>query len=247
MNVASETECASEGVICPCCDAKFPRFLPKRRHGNKLRPNAKCPGCGALERHRMLALYLKHRTNLFYERLSILDIAPSPSLLRIFSALDNVDYVSADLKSPLAMVKTDICKMSFPAGCFDVVMCIHVLEHVSDDRQGMAEIFRVIKPGGWGVIQVPIDYHRAETFEDPSITSPEDRERLFGQHDHVRIYGRDYTDRLVSTGFAVNVVPYPEELAPDIVAKYGLKTNADRYVWVCTKPKDETFDMAPPA
>ena len=236
MKTDSANEDVATGVICPCCNSRFPRFLP-HGHGEKPRPNAKCPGCGSLERHRMTALYLKRRTDLFRDRLSLLEIAPHPSLLRIFSALDNVDYVSVDLQSPLAMVKTDICRMPFPSGRFDAVMCMHVLEHVQDDRRGMAELFRVMKPGGWAVVQVPIDYHRAETFEDLSITRPEDRERLFRQHDHVRIYGRDYKDRLVSAGFAVDVISYPTELTADMVVKYGLKTNADRYVWVCTKPR----------
>ena len=225
----------SAGVICPCCNSRFPRFLP-HGHGEKPRPNAECPGCGALERHRMTALYLKRRTDLFRDRLSLLDIAPHRSLLRLFSGLNNVDYVSADLQSPLAMVKTDICKMPFPSGCFDAVMCMHVLEHVLDDRQGMAELFRVMKPGGWAIIQVPIESHRAETFEDPSVTRPEDRERVFHQHDHVRICGRDYKDRLAAAGFAVEIVPYAAELTDELIVKYGLKTNADRYIWVCTKP-----------
>jgi SAM-dependent methyltransferase len=184
----------------------------------------------------MTALYLKHRTNLYHARLSLLDLAPHPSLLRIFSALDNIDYVSADLMSPLAMVKMDICKMPFSPGSFDAVMCMHVLEHVPDDRQGMAELFRAMRPGAWAIVQVPIDYHRANTFEDSSVTQPEDRERLFNQEDHVRIYGRDYKDRLIATGFEVDIVPYPEELGPELIAKYGLKANADRYVWVCKKP-----------
>ena len=236
MKPASATgDDLSAGVICPCCNSRFPKFLPYG-HGETPRPNAECPGCGALERHRMTALYLKRRTDLFRDRLSLLDIAPHPSLLRLFSALDNVDYVSADLQSPLAMVKTDICKMPFPSGCFDAVMCMHVLEHVPDDRQGMAELFRVMKPAGWAIIQVPIESHRAGTFEDPSVTRPEDRERVFHQHDHVRIYGRDYKDRLAAAGFAIDIVSYPAELTAELIVKYGLKTNADRYVWVCTKP-----------
>lgn len=185
----------------------------------------------------MVALYLRHRTRFFSERLSVLDIAPHPSLLRIFSALDNLDYTSADLKSPLAMVKADICHMPFPDASFDVVLCMHVLEHVLDDRQGMREMYRVMKPGGWGILQVPIDYKRAKTFEDPSVVRPEDRERVFHQSDHVRIYGLDYRDRLISVGFIVDLVPYPTELGPNIADHYGLKKNSDRYVWVCTKPR----------
>ena len=185
----------------------------------------------------MVALFLRHRTSFFRERLSVLDIAPHPSLLSMFSARDNLDYVSADLKSPLAMVKADICHMPFPEASFDVVLCMHVLEHVLDDRQGMREVFRVMKPGGWSILQVPVDYTRAKTFEDPSVVRPEDRERVFRQNDHVRIYGLDYRDRLTSVGFVVDLAPYPPELGPNVADQCGLKRNSDRYVWVCTKPQ----------
>jgi SAM-dependent methyltransferase len=220
------------GVICPCCDQTCAAFRPA---GLKHRPNAQCPECGARERHRMVALYLKHRTTIDRDHVSLLDIAPHPSLQRIFSTLSNIEYLSADLQSPLAMVKTDICAMPFADASFDVVICMHVLEHVPNDRQGIREVYRVLKPGGWAILQVPIDYHQCTTFEDPTIESPQERERLFGQHDHVRLYGLDYRDRLEEAGFQVELVPYPPELGPDVAAHYGLKTNRDRYTWVCTK------------
>lgn len=185
----------------------------------------------------MVALYLKHRTNICSARLSLLDIAPHSSLLRIFSALPDLEYLSADLRSELAMIKADICALPFESDRFDVVICMHVLEHVPDDRQGMREVYRVLKPGGWAILQVPIAYHQPTTIEDPTIESPQERERLFGQHDHVRVYGRDYRDRLEGTGFDVELVPYPEELGPGVAERYGLKSKDDRFTWVCTKPR----------
>ncbi|MDQ2830286.1 MAG: methyltransferase domain-containing protein [Chloroflexota bacterium] len=230
MATESLTHDSPDGVTCPCCGGTFTHFLP---HGVHPRPRARCPACGSLERHRLTALYLTHKTTLFHERLSVLDIAPHPSLLRLFSTLPHLDYLSADLHSPLAMVKTDICDMPFPTDSFDVIVCMHVLEHVPDDRQALRELYRVLKPGGWAIVQVPLVYKQRETLEDPRVTAPEDRERLFGQHDHVRRYGLDYEERLRDAGFAVELVSCPTELGPDAVARYGLKRNRDRYLWMC--------------
>lgn len=215
-----------------CCGSTFKAF---KRRGRTRRPKAQCPECGARERHRMVALYLKYRTTIDRDHVSLLDIAPHPSLQRIFSKLPNLTYLSADLKSPLAMVKTDICAMPFSNDSFDAVICMHVLEHVPNDRQGMREIYRVLKPGGWAIIQVPVNYVQPTTFEDFSVELPEERERLFGQHDHVRVYGMDYRARLEAAGFEVQLFPYPEELGPDVAERYGLKTNSDRYTWVAVK------------
>jgi ubiquinone/menaquinone biosynthesis C-methylase UbiE len=116
---------------------------------------------------------------------------------------------------------------------FDVVLCNHVLEHVPDDRRAMRELQRVLRPGGWAILQTPVDPQRAETFEDPAIVSPRDRERAFGQHNHLRIYGRDYKERLENAGFRVQVDKYASELEAKLVEKYGL---SNEEVYVCTKP-----------
>lgn len=214
---------------CPICGGHFRKLLP---FGVKPRPNARCPRCGSLERHRLLWLYLKAKTNLFADDLKFLDIAPMDCLQRKFRAMPNLDYISVDLESPIAMVKMDITDMQFPSNYFDCIICYHVLEHIFDDRKAMAEIFRVLKPGGWAILQVPI--LRDKTFEDPSVTAPEDRERIFGQRDHVRIYGLDYRDRLEAVGFNVKVDDYVKQLSEDAIKKYGLME--DETIYFCSKP-----------
>src|SRR5262249_36838215 len=171
-----------------------------RTPGGRTRRNSSCLRCGASERHRHLWLYLRNRTNLFSEPLRVLHFAPEWIIQERLRRCPNLDYVSADLDPRRAMVKMDITDLSYPDGSFDVVLCSHVLEHVTDDRRALSELHRVLKPGGCAIVLVPIDYKRAETFEDPTVVSPGDRERLFWQADHVRLYGRDFRERLEETG-----------------------------------------------
>jgi SAM-dependent methyltransferase len=214
---------------CPICGGHFRKNLS---FGIKRRPNARCPRCGSLERHRLLWLYLRDRTSFFADNLQVLDIAPTDCLQRKFQAMPNLDYVSVDLEPTIAMIKMDITAMQFCDNRFDCIICYRVLEHVPDDRKAMKEIFRVLKPGGWAILQVPI--LRDETFEDPTITSPEEREKAFGQRDHVRIYGLDYRNRLESVGFVVKVDDYVRKLGGDAVKKYGLMKDED--IYLCSKP-----------
>jgi SAM-dependent methyltransferase len=139
-------------------------------------------------------------------------------------------YVSADLSSPDVMVRLDIVRSPFCDGSFDAIICNHVLEHVPDDRAAMRELLRLLKPGGWALLQVPIGLSLAETFEDPTITTPEAREAAFGQRDHVRIYANDYEQRLESAGFRVDVQSFAAELARVEAARYGLDTREKLYV-----------------
>jgi SAM-dependent methyltransferase len=145
-----------------------------------------------------------------------------------------LNYFTADLTSKLADVKVNIANLAYKDNSFDVILCNHVLEHVEDDRKAMRELFRVLIPGGWAILNSPIDPERAETFEDSSITAPEDRERAFGQRDHVRLYGRDYKERLEKAGFIVRVDSYVDELDIDFVRKYGIKAEQ---IFFCTKPR----------
>lgn len=117
---------------------------------------------------------------------------------------------------------------------FDAILCNHVLEHIPDDRQAMRELFRVLRPGGWAILQVPMDTRRATTFEDPTIVSPKARERAFGQADHVRIYGLDYKARLESVGFVVSVDPFVRELPVAVRTRFALTPEED--VYFCVKP-----------
>jgi SAM-dependent methyltransferase len=186
-------------VECNVCAHHYRKFLP---YGRKGRSNALCPNCLSLERHRMMWLFLKEQTDFFTAELRVLHIAPELCFIKRFEAIHQDNYITADLESPLAKVKLDVLDMPFEGNSFDVVFCNHVMEHVDDDIKAMSELYRVLKPGGWGIVQVPLFYPLPEkTYEDASITSPKERERAFGQDDHVRLYGKDYIDRLKSVGF----------------------------------------------
>lgn len=216
--------------VCPCCGWHFRQFLT---HGVKPRKNAKCARCDSMERHRLLWLYLKNKTNLFSDNLKVLHFAPEYIFQKNLRSMSNLDYISADLDSPLAMVNVDIINILYDDNSFDVILCSHVLEHVIDDREAMKELFRVLKPGGWAILLVPLSNESDKTFEDPSIESPRDREHIFGQKDHVRIYGRDYKDRLEKAGFTVKVDGYVRELGDDKIKKHGL--SEDQEIYFCTK------------
>jgi hypothetical protein len=222
----------SRYLECPCCGKLSPSFLP---HGVKQRDNAKCPHCGSLERHRLQWHYLKNCTNLFTGRLKVLHFAPEAGLQRKLKSLPTLTHVSADLSSRLADEKFNICDIPHPADSFDVVLCSHVLEHVPDDRKAMSELYRVMKPGGWGLIEAPISRKRKETFEDWSVTEDKDRERVFGQRDHVRIYGRDYYDRLRAAGFSVTLRYYAKELPAKLLTKYSVLPHGT--ICLCTKSR----------
>ena len=215
---------------CPCCSGRLRLFKP---FGQPPRPRAQCPVCGALERHRLIYLYFSRRTDLFDARKKrMLHVAPERELSRLLR-FDTIDYLSADLSSPDAMVVMDVTDIRYPDDTFDVLYCSHVLEHVPDDRRAMREFFRVLKPGGWAVLQVPIT--APVTFEDPTVTTAEERERVFGQHDHVRRYGPDYVDRLAEAGFAVTVDAYAQELGREAARRYGVLTAGD--VYICRKDR----------
>lgn len=211
--------------FCPLCESRVREFRPA---GIAPRANARCPVCGSLERHRLLWVYVNERTDLFDDRRkTLLHVSPEYLIGSRLRAHPSIDYLSCDLKSKQAMVQMDITDINLPDNTFDVVICNHVMEHIPDDRRAMAELFRVLKPGGWAIIQTPIG--RAPTDEDPVLQTSGERMRRFGQRDHVRMYGRDYRDRLASVGFDVNVDGYVRTFDPLIVASYGLDLNEDIY------------------
>lgn len=208
--------------VCPVCNGHFCKLLP---FGINPRPNAQCPRCSSLERHRLIWLYLREKTNFFTARLKVLHFAPERCFQGRFKSMPNLDYITADLDSPFADRKIDIIAIPFEDETFDCVFCSHVLEHVPDDRKAMREIYRILKRGGWAILQVPIDNRREKTFEDPAVTDPKEREKLFGQWDHVRIYGKDYKNRLEKAGFKVEIYSYAKEDRD----KYGLIYNEEVY------------------
>ena len=222
-----------KGFTDPIDGKSYRSFLPYG-YGTQ-RNNVLAPGTLSLERHRLLWLYLKNETDFFTAPHKVLHFAPEQAFYRRFRKMENLDYITTDLNSPLADVKADICNLPFKNDEFDFILCNHVLEHIPDDTTAMKELFRVMKPGGTGIFQIPQDYSRATTFEDNSITDRNERARIFGQYDHVRVYGRDYFDKLRSIGFEVNEVDFTSTLPQDLVAEYALAPG--EIIPVCHKPR----------
>ena len=215
----------------PIDGKSFRAFLP---YGyGKQRQNALSPSTLSLERHRLLWLYLKNETNFFSATKKVLHIAPEQCFINRFKKLKNLNYITADLYSPIVDVKADICDLPFENNEFDVIFCNHVLEHIEDDAKAMSELYRVLKPGGFGIFQVPQELERKTTYEDFSITTAEERKKHFGQYDHVRIYGYDYFNRLRKIGFNVNEVNYSSQLTLEEIEKYRLVK--DEILPVCSK------------
>ncbi len=206
--------------IDPIDGKGYKNFLPYGYENP--RDNVLAPYTLSLERHRLLWLYLKNETVFFTEQLKVLHFAPEQAFYKRFRKLKNLEYITTDLESPLADVKADICNLPFEDASFDVIFCNHVLEHIPDDTTAMHELFRILKPGGWGVFQIPQDLTRATTYEDDSITDKKERTKIFGQYDHVRVYGRDYFDKLRSIGFEVEEILYQKTIAPENIDKYRL-------------------------
>lgn len=197
------------------------------------RENAKCPHCGALERHRFAWLYFTRQTDLFDGRpKQVLHVAPERPFEPRFRKRLGPGYLTADLLDPRAMVKMDITRIAYPDQAFDVVCCNHVLEHVPDDRRALEELHRVLKDGGWAILNVPITAEA--TYEDASIVDPLERVKAFGQKDHVRRYGPDFVDRLRAARFNVKVATVAD-LHPEAERlRMGLNA-ASGEIFLCTK------------
>ncbi|MDD5670956.1 MAG: methyltransferase domain-containing protein [Candidatus Omnitrophica bacterium] len=213
---------------CPICGWRFRTMRPA---GHPARLNALCPFCGSLERHRLLWLYLRNQTDFFDRPHKVLHFAPEPVFQKIFKDMPNLRYTSADLSSEIAMVRMDITHIPEENGAYDVILCTHVLEHIPDDRKAMNELYRVLKPGGWAILQVPILC--GKTFEDEKVVLPEERARIFGQKDHVRKYGIDYKDRLEGVGFKVKVDDYIKNLGENKIREYALMSG--EAIYFCKK------------
>lgn len=220
-------------VECPVCNSQYRKFLPYGRNTSS-RENALCPGCLSLERHRLMGLYLKRKTNFFTADLKVLHVAPEYCFIDRFENMPNLDYITGDIESPLAKVKMDIHKIPFEANTFDVAFCNHVMEHVDDYVLAMSELHRVLKPGGWALIQSPQDMKFEHTYEDPTITDPKEREKHFLQNDHLRLFGRDYGRELEKGGFTVTEDRFVmDELSKDEVKRYALPS--EEIVYFCKK------------
>lgn len=204
----------------PIDGKSFRVFLP---YGyDQQRNNVLSPSTLSLERHRLLWLYLKNKTDFFTANHKVLHFAPEQAFYKRFQTMKNLEYITTDLDSPLADVKADICNLPFEDNEFDVILCNHVLEHIPNDTKAMQELYRIMKPGGFGVFQIPQDLNRDTTFEDNTITDKKERTKIFGQYDHVRVYGKDYFDKLRSIGFKVDAVDFTATLSQKDITRYCL-------------------------
>ena len=216
----------------PIDGKKYRKLLPYG-YKDQQRENALAPGSLSLERHRLLWIYLKNETDFFSSDKKMLHIAPEQCFVDTFRNLKNINYTTADIESPLADVLMDVQDIPFDDNTFDVVICNHVLEHVTDDHKAMSELYRILKPGGLGIFQVPQDVNLEQTYQDANITSPEERAKHFGQYDHLRIYGMDYFEKLKAVGFKVTAYDYSTVLSSDKTKKYALAKG--ELLPVCTK------------
>ena len=226
---------------CPFCIGGFSKFYPagfdfpvlkeKDIIGAGLRDNVRCPGCSSSNRERLVYFFLKNEGEISTKTLSVLHVAPEPRLQHYLKCLPNISHESVDIDSKYADKKMDLRSLQYPDAQFDVVICNHVLEHIPEDLLAMGEVFRVLKPGGFAVLQVPISTKLERTFEDFSVVDPKDRERVFGQSDHIRIYsGPDYEARLRKVGFTVEVLDYTGKLGEATMRRYALDSRERIYM-----------------
>jgi SAM-dependent methyltransferase len=216
---------------CPCCGWRLRAFT----HGGsslRIRPLGYCPRCNSKARHRRWWLFLEQETNLFRDQLRLFHVSPNYCLSRRFSALPNIDYVGVDHNNHRNIcIKMNLPATPLPPESFDAIICMHVLEHIPEDRQAIRELYRILKPGGWAGISMPVRLDQ-KTYEDPTITSPEERERAFGETVHVRYYGYDVVDRLEEVGFQVRMYP-GKDVDRASRQRYGLRD--DENIFFCRK------------
>ena len=194
------------------------------------RKNALAPYSLSLERHRLIWLYLDRELDITRQHYNVLHMAPELCLQRKLKAIPGIRYTSADLESPWAAVHCDIQQLPFAEQTFDLILCNHVLEHIPDDRLAMRELYRVLTPNGIALLLVPLDPTRATTLEDPAINTDELREKFYHQKDHLRLYGRDYVDRLAEAGFVVSAIDYAAQLTEEERRRYCIRLEDKLYI-----------------
>jgi SAM-dependent methyltransferase len=216
---------SGSGVTCPICEREFKSYVGSE--------TGCCPGCQTRDRCRLMWVFLRdQRPQLLSDSKAILQIAPDPGLESLFRNMQGVRYLSGDLYEPEALVRLDLTNLDLPDTCFDLVICIHVLAHVSNDRKAMREIHRVLRPGGTALIMTPLAGDRDETFEDPSIIGPDAREKAYGEWDFVRTYGRDFEERLKEANLDVEKLFPAEDLSDEHRKVLGVWN--DR-IFVCSR------------
>ena len=227
---------------CIFCNGHFRKLLPMGINKNVTNDIvgggyrfALCPRCHSTDRERLTYWYLTNKTNILspQKKTKLLHIAPENNLKKVFSNINKIEYIDGDLNPLKAENQMDITDINFEDNYFDFIICNHVLEHVKDDKKAMRELFRVLKPDGEAILQVPIFRTTIKTFEDFSIVLSEEREKYFGQKDHLRIYGKDYKEKLEGEGFKVKLYDIKDELNTKNIRKHGF--NENEILYVCRK------------
>lgn len=226
---------------CPICEFSGRAFLPM---GSPPRKESQCPECGARERHRLLWYYIEEETNMTEGDHNVLYIAPNDMLMSKIREYGN-NVVSTDLMMSNVDTKADITCLPFKDDKFDVIICSHVLEHVTNDRSAISEIKRVMSLSGYALIMVPKDKNLDQTYEDNSVTSPQERRSKFGAENHVRLYGKDFDQRLIDGGFKVNTETYANKLDNSTINVHGLKmykTNDKNTSWLIPQSEEMKYE-----
>lgn len=217
----------------PISGKTYRKFLPYGYSGKAKRKNVLCPGTLSLERHRLLWLYLKQKTDFFTKPYKMLHIAPEQCFYKLFKSQANLNYVTGDYNSPIADIHFDLHKAPFNDNSFDIIFCNHVLEHVEDSFICMKELYRIMKPGGWGIFQVPLNSSNPKTLEDKNIITEHDRQKYYWQKDHLRLFGLDYKDKLTAANFSVTVDDFINTISPHLQERYCLPRG--EMIYLCKK------------
>ena len=224
----------SDKKRCPICKSFVRLYTP---FGDPLRYNAQCPVCHSLERHRALWMYLEREYGAIEHliNISILHFAPEKVFSRLFSKNENIDYYPVDFNSQYPGIReaVDITQIPYEDNKFDIIICNHVIEHIPMEQIALNEMRRVLKPTGVAFINAPIHEQLEFTLEKKEYNTPELRHKYYGQHDHVRKYGRDYKSRLEKSGFKVEEILFSSELSEELMKLNGLKKNEP--IFKCTK------------
>lgn len=206
---------SGEGVECLCCKRTFTGWVGRPDIGS-------CPNCDSTTRQKVLIHFLEKHLATTSGPLDTLYFAPDPGPHAWLQGQSRIALTTTDLSAAGVDEHWDITAIPQPDQCYDMIVCSHVLEHVPEDQKAMSELRRLLKPDGMLFLQVPYARDSAKTDEDPSITDPKERERRFGQFDHVRHYGRDLLDRLSQNGFVVETMRVEDVFSEDQMERFGL-------------------------